>query len=195
MTPCFRQWAVLCAIMLLVMAPACGNNETKSNGAARTSEKVDQAASTKDATEAEPAKPAAALKTEKAPSAKNIQWLGYEEGISRAKSDGKKIFLNFYAEWCHYCKRMDNTTFADNNIIAYLNDNFVPIKVNSDRKPRRAAEFGVKGLPMFWFLNETGERIGNQPGYMPAATLLPLLKFIHTDAYQQMGFNEFLKQM
>ena len=193
MTSYIRRCAVLGMVLLGVLIVACGNNggdgdtavvpdaRTEAAGAGETTDAAgDQALTAKAGTTR---------------SAKDIKWFHYEEGVSRAKNYGKKVFVNFYADWCAYCKQMERTTFEDKRVIAYLNDNFIPVRVDSDKKPKRAAEFGVRGLPVSWFLTETGERIGNQPGYLPADTLLPLLKFIHTDAYERMGFNEFMKQM
>jgi thioredoxin-related protein len=186
------RWAILCAAFLTVLASACGDNapqsrQTADAGPAETVQTPEAATDAGD--------PVRASKTHAAAAAKDIQWFGYDEGLSRAKNYSKKVFLNFYADWCRYCKQMDQTTFEDKRVVAYLNENFIPVRVNSDKKPQRAAEFGVQGLPVSWFLTEKGERIGNQPGYLAADTLLPLLKFIYTDAYEQMGFNEFLKQM
>ncbi len=31
--------------------------------------------------------------------AESVPWLSYQEGIAKAKSDHKKIFLNFFADW------------------------------------------------------------------------------------------------
>ncbi len=193
MTLHFKRLAIIGVVLLTLLAMACGNTGTDS----ATAGADDPATGTKGSDDATPTAADGTL-TATATSARNttdIEWFGYDEGLSRAKNYGKKVFVNFYADWCRYCKQMDRTTFEDKRIIAYLNDNFVPVRINSDKKPKRAAEFGVKGLPVSWFLTETGERIGNQPGYLPAETLLPLLRFIYTDAYEKMGFNEFLKQM
>ncbi len=124
-----------------------------------------------------------------------IHWYDYKEGMSLAKNRKKKVFLNFYADWCRYCKDMDRNTFRDQKVIAYLSDNFVPVRVNSDRDPQTAARYQVRGLPVSWFISEDGEPIGSQPGYVPPESLLPLLKFINTDAYTRMGFDEFIKTM
>lgn len=190
MTSHIRQAAILGMVLLTVLIAACGNNSGNGDTAA-VPETATETAETTNAVVDQ----ALAAKPDAARNLKDIQWFPYEEGLSRAKNFGKKVFLNFYADWCRYCKQMDRTTFEDKRVIAYLNENFIAVRVNSDKKPKRAAEFGVQGLPVSWFLTEAGERIGNQPGYLPAETLLPLLKFINTGAYERMRFNEFLKQM
>lgn len=123
--------------------------------------------------------------------AAGIEWRDYDEGMSVGKSEGKKVFLNFYADWCHYCKVMESKTFKDGDVISYLNENFVSIRVNSDRNRNLAATYNVRGLPMSLFISEDGVNIGGQPGYIPPEMLLPLLKYIYTDSYKRMDFKKF----
>ncbi len=127
--------------------------------------------------------------------ADRIVWRGYAEGMELSRNKEKKVFLNFYADWCRYCKEMDQKTFKDKAVIVYLNDNFIPIRVNSDKEPKTASDYQVTGLPVSWFLSEKGERIGSQPGYIPPDSLLTLLKYIETDSYQKMKFTDFVKTM
>lgn len=120
-----------------------------------------------------------------------IKWYSYEEGMKLGKEQQKKIFLSFYADWCHFCKQMDKNTFTDSRVIAYMNEKFIAIKVNTDKNMPIAVKYSVKGLPVFWILNEEGTAIGQQPGYMEPDKILPLLQFVGTDSYKSMSFNEF----
>jgi len=120
-----------------------------------------------------------------------IRWYPFEEGFSRSQREGKKIFLNFYADWCHYCQVMEEKTFRDNAVAAYLNDHYIPIQVDSDRQPKITEQYRVEGLPATFFIAADGTSIGSQPGYIPPEVMLPLLKFIHTDSYRKMDFETF----
>lgn len=128
-------------------------------------------------------------------SSKGIKWYTYKQGIELSKIEGGKIFLYFYADWCTYCKKMEKETFNDDSVVSYLNDNFIPIKVNSDRDIKTALDFGVKGLPSSWFIEENGERISNLPGFIAADILLNILKYINTDSYKEMPFRKFMQNM
>ena len=125
-------------------------------------------------------------------SSKRISWYTYKQGIELNKKEGKKILLYFYADWCTYCKKMEKETFNDYSVASYINDNFIPIKVNSDREVKIALDFGVKGLPSTWFIAEDGERISNLPGYMPPKRFLNILKYINTDSFKEMAFRKFV---
>ena len=123
-----------------------------------------------------------------------IQWLSYAEGRQRGEAENKKIFLVFNADWCRYCLQMEKETFQNPTVIAYVNRNFVPISVNSDREQDIAAKYSVRGLPSTWFISENGDRIGNRPGYISADEMLKILKYIGSDSYLSMSFQAFLEK-
>lgn len=122
-----------------------------------------------------------------------IKWFSYDTGKAAAKKEGKKIFLHFRADWCSYCRLMSKETFKDPAVIAYLNANYIPITVNSDKETGLAQKYKVQGLPLNWFLEENGEKIGNRPGYISPSDLISFLKFIHTNSYKTMTLSRFLR--
>ncbi len=131
----------------------------------------------------------------KTASATAIKWYSYQDSLKIGKQEGKKIFLNFYADWCTYCVKMEKETFRDPEVVAYLNKYFVSARVNSDRQQDLARKYNVQGLPSTWFLAADGEAIGNLPGYIPAKMMLKILGFVGTDSYKTMTFQQYLKKM
>jgi thioredoxin-related protein len=123
-----------------------------------------------------------------------ISWGEYEKGMAQAKQDNKLIFLNFYADWCGYCKKMDDETFVDRAVANYLQDHFVAIRINADKEEKVASIYGVRGLPLFCFLKPNGEPISSLPGYIPPEKFLNILKFIKTGSYEKMSFNDFMEK-
>ncbi len=107
-----------------------------------------------------------------------IQWHSFNAGMARGKFEKKKVFIHFYADWCAACKVMEKNTFKDPVVIASLNENFIPIKVNADREVQTASLFRVKGLPDNWFIGKDGEIIGHRPGYIPPDQLKNILTLI-----------------
>jgi len=114
--------------------------------------------------------------------ADKIDWHTYESGMARSKFEKKKVFLHFYADWCGYCAEMERKTFKDPAVIAALNRNFIPIRVDSDRDKQTASLYRVKGLPDTWFISESGDVIGHRPGYIPTEQLMGILNVIMTGA-------------
>ena len=68
-----------------------------------------------------------------------VKWYSHEEGRVLGKIENKKMYVHFWAEWCTYCRKMEKETFGNPAVIDYLNANFIPIKVNSDRERELAA--------------------------------------------------------
>jgi len=122
-----------------------------------------------------------------------IKWHSYNQGLALAKQEEKKVFVHFYADWCAYCKKMENETLKNPAVIDYLNQNFIPVRVNSDKDRDLARNYYIRGLPSTWFVSETGEKISSLPGYISAEMLLNALKFIHTDSYKKMSFKDFIE--
>lgn len=123
-----------------------------------------------------------------------IGWNEYTPGMAIAARGDKPIFLYFHASWCSYCTKLKKTTFKDKKILAFLEKNFISIQVDTDKNQALSNEWKVKGLPTLWFLKSDGTKINNIPGYLDAAQLLPILKYIHTKSYNTMEFKDFIKQ-
>ena len=108
-----------------------------------------------------------------------INWRSYEEGLVVSKSEKKKVFLHFYADWCVFCGKMAKETFQNPAVVSYLNNHFIPVRVDTDKEPATAMKYGVTGLPSTWFLTEMGEAIGTVPGFIPPEPLLAMLKEVN----------------
>lgn len=124
-------------------------------------------------------------------SSAEIVWVSYDDGMSMVEKNPKKLLINFYSDRCDYCKVMDEETFKDSAIVSYINKNFIPVRVNSDKDRKTAEIFKVRGLPDTWFMSETKEVIGHRPGFISAETLIMVLKYINTNSYKDMSFKSF----
>ena len=116
--------------------------------------------------------------------AEGINWYKYDAGMAKASTDGKKIYINFHADWCYYCKVMEKTTFKDATVAEYLNKNFIPIRVDTVKEKKLARDYNIRGLPANWFLEPGGEKIGLKPGYLKPNQLLENLKFVYDEKYK-----------
>ena len=82
---------------------------------------------------------------------------------------------------------------AQQNINAYLNEHFVPVKVDYDREKEIVRQYNVSGIPDIWFLDSRGEKLRRITGFVPEDTFLSMLKYMKEDAFRNMSFNEFLR--
>ncbi|MGE3317538.1 MAG: thioredoxin fold domain-containing protein [Planctomycetaceae bacterium] len=87
-----------------------------------------------------------------------------------AVQTGKPMLVVFGAEWCHYCKQLENQTLAQPQMTEYVNQNFVPVHLDMD-KPRDkevANILGVKPIPCTVVLSPEAELLGKVVGYYDA---------------------------
>jgi thiol:disulfide interchange protein len=112
-----------------------------------------------------------------------IRWQSLPDAMARSKSENKKIFVHFYADWCGTCKVMKEKTFRDPGVIQTLNKNYLSVKVNVDKNKKVSDIFKIKLLPDTWFIAENNEIIGNRPGYISPQQLKALLKMFLEDDF------------
>lgn len=135
-----------------------------------------------------------------------IEWMELEEAQEAAKSNGGKVLIYAWAEWCVYCKRMDEEVYSRDEISDLVQEHFYPVKLdiesdevvtyNGDRmtESELAGELQVQATPSFYFLSSQGEIIGMQPGFIPSDVFSTLLTYIGTEAYENMKFREFMRK-
>ena len=97
-----------------------------------------------------------------------IRWeKPFEAALRRAKSEGKPMMVDFWADWCSWCQRLDQTTYVDPRVVK-LSADFVTVKVNTEGGPREAAvadRYNVDSLPTIMFLSPAGHPILRLSGY------------------------------
>ena len=111
----------------------------------------------------------------------SIKWYYHDEGIVTGRSEEKRIYINFHADWCVYCKVMEKETFSNPAVISYLNKYFISIKVDTEKETKTTYKYGVSALPDNWFLFKNGEIIGRRKGYIPPDLFMKILKSIPED--------------
>ncbi|PZV00662.1 MAG: thioredoxin domain-containing protein [Leptolyngbya sp.] len=62
-------------------------------------------------------------------------WPWCDEALERARQEDKPIFLSIGYSSCHWCTVMEGEAFSDGAIAAYMNANFIPIKVDREERP------------------------------------------------------------
>ena len=65
-----------------------------------------------------------------------VDWYPWgEEAFSRAREEGRPVFLSIGYSACHWCHVMEEESFADPQVANLLNDVFVCIKVDREERP------------------------------------------------------------
>ena len=104
-----------------------------------------------------------------------VDWYPWgEEALNKAKRENKPIFLSVGYSTCHWCHVMARESFEDPAIGAFLNEHYVSIKIDRERRPDLDEQFmlatqaltGRVGWPNSVFMTSDAK-----PFY--AATYLP----------------------
>ena len=98
------------------------------------------------------------------PNAPEITWLTDEkEALAKANSEGKPVLIDFGAEWCAACKKLEHQTFPDANVRSEA-QRFVALRVDAtDDEDKTVIElkdkYKVVGLPTVIMLDKTGKEV------------------------------------
>lgn len=97
--------------------------------------------------------------------------------LAKARSEGKPVMLDFYADWCVACKEFDKYTFHQADVEHKL-QNFVLLQADVTRNQPQDIEMlrqlQVLGLPTIAFWNADGEALESAriTGFLPAEDFL-----------------------
>ena len=107
--------------------------------------------------------------------AHEIGWLPWgSQAFERARREDKPILLGISAVWCHWCHVMDETTYSDEAVIAAITRNYVPVRVDNDRRPDVNARYNQGGWPTTAFLTPDGALLAGAT-YLPPDQMLQAL--------------------
>lgn len=87
-----------------------------------------------------------------------LEWSG--AAFARAAREDKPILLSLVAPWCEHCLAMDRETFARADIARLVETLFVPVRVNTDRRPDLNERYNLGGWPTTAFLTPAGDILG-----------------------------------
>jgi len=102
---------------------------------------------------------------------------------AEAKAAGQPLMIDFWAQWCVYCKKLDKLVWNVPEVVAEA-QRFVTIKVDAtapdDAEMTAIKEaFKVPGLPRIIFIDSRGEVLhGRSTGWQKAEDMLKIMKSI-----------------
>ncbi len=136
-----------------------------------------------------------------------IKWYDFNYGYTAVKNTKKPAVIDFYADWCIWCKTMDKETFANPKVEQKLSRDYIAIRIDVEKnqtiqyenKTFTAQEFaaycGVEGLPTLVFMDKEGKLVTRIPGYIKSDIFLSLLDYMKDECYKKkVSFHEYMQQ-
>ncbi|EMO14766.1 PF03190 family protein [Leptospira santarosai str. CBC523] len=126
------------------------------------------------------------------PISAEIQWeKSVKTAFEKAKTEGKPIFIDVYADWCGYCKTLKNEIYPKKEVQLELSK-FVALSLDGDTFPNLKRKYGIKGYPSILFLDKNGSLIDKITGMPDSKMILKLLK----NAYSRKNLEkEYLEKL
>ncbi len=121
-----------------------------------------------------------------------IDWYPYgPEALQKAQDENKPIFLSIGYASCHWCHQMAEHCFSEEEIINYLNQNFICIKIDKEEHP-----------DIDNYYQQACQLFTNSGGWPLSAFLLPDMRPFFVGTYfppfsteQQTGFLELCQEL
>ena len=135
-----------------------------------------------------------------------IEWQEFSKAIELAKKQNKIVVVDFYTDWCGWCKRMDKDTYGNAEVTKYAKAKLIMSKVDAESQEKTrfkeheltyqqlALGMGVRGYPTTAFFDSNGDLITSISSYLTAEQFLPILEFLSDGHYKTMKYDAFLEK-
>lgn len=90
----------------------------------------------------------------------------FADACTKAKAEGKMIFIDCYTSWCGPCKRMAREIFPQKVVGDFFNKTFVCLKKDMEKGEgvELQKKYGVRAFPTLLFLDASGNEVNRIVG-------------------------------
>lgn len=85
-----------------------------------------------------------------------------------AVRENKPLLLVWGADWCTFCKKLEQESLAHPTLARYINDTFVPVHLDYDKDEKVREILEVERLPCTIVLTPEAEQLERFEGFHPA---------------------------
>lgn len=110
----------------------------------------------------------------------------FDKVLTSAKSEGRPVLIDFYADWCAACKELDRETYPASEVIEHAEEaKFMSIKIDAtnseDKLDALMEKLGVEGLPTVVFISSKGEVLPapRVTGFLPPEPFVAEMKKVN----------------
>jgi len=141
-----------------------------------------------------------------------------EKNIKKNKvKENKLIIVDFYTDWCGWCRKLDKETYRDPAVIELMNKYFYPVKFDAELRDsvsfantiygykgsttRVTNDFAITmatrpggriGYPTMTIITPMGEKLAVEAGFKNPEKMVQMLRYYGEGHYKTMDFQTFL---
>jgi thiol:disulfide interchange protein DsbD len=95
-----------------------------------------------------------------------------EGALAKAKAERKLVLVDVYAEWCAQCKELDEKTWPEAPVKAWIQQNAIAIRIDTDARRKDLAEkLQIRSYPTVLLLDAEGRELRRSLGFQKAETM------------------------
>lgn len=98
-----------------------------------------------------------------------------------AQETGRPVLVFVTSSHCHYCVKLKQETFRDANIIAHVNEHFVPLQIDRGAQPALEQKLRVNSYPTVVILDAKDAEIHRSVGFVAANPLSQTFRKIEVE--------------
>ncbi len=120
----------------------------------------------------------------------------FADAMKKAAVQNKPVMVDFWADWCGWCHRLDKTTYRDPAVVKLAQD-FMAVKVDTEGKPADvlvASRYDVTSLPTILFVTPGGRQILRVNGFQGPGKFKLTLERAKDMALKLMGYEQALQK-
>ena len=108
------------------------------------------------------------------PGEETLNWQNKPFSHVLSQSDKDVVFIDFYTDWCVWCKRLDKDTYSDPKVRDYMGDHFTATRIDAEKGEgiNLAAQYHISGYPTLVFVDKNGKEVDRIVGYLPPQPFL-----------------------
>jgi thiol:disulfide interchange protein DsbD len=100
-----------------------------------------------------------------------------EGALARARAEGKVVVVDIYAEWCAQCHELDEKTWPDPQVQAWLREHAIAIRIDTDKvRTDLAGKLQIRSYPTVLVLDGDGKELRRLLGFEKPPKMLAFLK-------------------